>query len=562
MLRIRENPAAGKPRCVDRAQSPVQQRVAAARVGPDVDQIAIALVARQHLFEKTHAIEMFVVDQCRHRSRNRRFDVDRRVMPGFRERAGQHDMTVENRAGRVGDGVLLVVTLGQHRIERGDRAAAGRAVARALNECRQLGEDRRRIAFRRGRLADRERDLALCHRVTRERVHQQQHMLALVAEIFGERGGVSGALHAQQRRDVGRRGDDDRTREPVFAEDLLDEFLHFAAPLADEADHDDFGTRVARHLAEQHRFTDARAGEQTHALTASDGEQSVDRTHAYVEHPVDRFALQRVDRRGRERGVGACVEFAEAVERAPRSVHDAPEHAPAHRQALGAGERIGHGRAFARKDACARQQAGDFGRRHEEQALRGETDHFGFGHRVRAAGRQLDHAFGSDAEPQAHRLQHEAGRAREPPAGGQRPGDRIALAQAVQPRAPGGEMRIGGQRGVGRRERHAQRGRGNRASWAREHAGIDGGRLGRAFGAERSEGELDFERRHAARAQCIDGALGHHWVTLPSAAATRSQRDPMDASISPLAACARQPPRSIVASVRTLQPSASSSSFK
>ena len=106
-------------------------------------------------------------------------------------------MAVEDRARGVGNRVLLVIAFGQYRIERGDGAAAADAVPRALNQRRELGEDRRRVAFGRGRLADGQRNLTLRHRVAGQGVHNQQHVLAPVAEIFRNTRGVGGTLHTQ-----------------------------------------------------------------------------------------------------------------------------------------------------------------------------------------------------------------------------------------------------------------------------------------------------------------------------------------------------------------------------
>ena len=140
------------------------------------------------------------------------------------------------------------------------------AVAGALDQLRQAREHRRRIALGRRRLADGERDLALRLREAGQRVHDQQHVGALVAEILGDRRRQPGAVQAHQRRMVGRRRDDHRARQAVAAEDALDEFLHFAAALADQADDDDVGRGVARHHAQQHALADAAAGEQADAL--------------------------------------------------------------------------------------------------------------------------------------------------------------------------------------------------------------------------------------------------------------------------------------------------------
>src|SRR5690606_39535929 len=89
-----------------------------------------------------------------HHAADRDLDVDGRVLAGVGDAAGQHDVAVEDRAGSVGDGLLLVVAFGQHGVEGGDRAAAVGAVAGALHQLRQLGEHARRVGAGGGRLAD------------------------------------------------------------------------------------------------------------------------------------------------------------------------------------------------------------------------------------------------------------------------------------------------------------------------------------------------------------------------------------------------------------------------
>jgi hypothetical protein len=86
-------------------------------------------------------------------------------------------------------------------------------------------------------------------------------MPALIAEVFGDAGGVGCALQTHQRADVGRGGDDDGAAQAFFAENLLDELLDLAAPFADQPDDDDLGLGIARHHAEQNALADAGAGE-------------------------------------------------------------------------------------------------------------------------------------------------------------------------------------------------------------------------------------------------------------------------------------------------------------
>ncbi|CFP67876.1 Uncharacterised protein [Bordetella pertussis] len=161
------------------------------------------------------------------------------------------------------------------------------------------------------------------HGKARERVHDEQHVQALVAEMFGQARGIGRALQAQQRRDVGRRGDHHRAGQAFGAEVVLDEFLDFAAPFADQAHHDDVGAGVARHHAQQHALAHPRPGEQAHALTPADGQQAVDGAHAHVEHAVDGRARQGVDGQGGQGRLFGAGQRTQAVERPARAVDDA-----------------------------------------------------------------------------------------------------------------------------------------------------------------------------------------------------------------------------------------------
>ncbi len=149
----------------------------------------------------------------------------------------------------------------------------------------QFGEDGRRIALGRRRLAAGKADFPLRHCETRDRVHQEQDVLVLVAEILGDRHGEERCLAAHQRRLVGGRDHHDRAGKARFAEVVLKEFLHFAAALADQSDHGDVAGRVARQHREQHRLADARAREDAEPLTFAGGGECVERPDAEIERP-------------------------------------------------------------------------------------------------------------------------------------------------------------------------------------------------------------------------------------------------------------------------------------
>ena len=112
--------------------------------------------------------------------------VDGRKVVALRQFRRQDHVAVENRLHLLGDRIERAVALDEHRIDAGDRA--DRRGAGPFEQAGQGGEQRRREAAPGRRLAGGEADLALGAGEARDAVHQQQHMLALVAEIFGDGG--------------------------------------------------------------------------------------------------------------------------------------------------------------------------------------------------------------------------------------------------------------------------------------------------------------------------------------------------------------------------------------
>ncbi len=120
---------------------------------------------------------------------------------------------------------------------------------------------------------------------------------------------------------------------------MLDEFFNFTTPLADQADDDNVGLGEARHHAQQHRFTDTGTSEQTQTLAAPDRQQTVDATDTDVQRLADRVTVERVDRRAVHRHPVFGLHAALAVQRAAGAVKHTTEHAHAHRQTTGFGQR-------------------------------------------------------------------------------------------------------------------------------------------------------------------------------------------------------------------------------
>ena len=260
----------------------------------------------------------------------------------------------------------------------------------------------RRIALGGRRLAGRQADLALGHGEAGHAVHHAQHVLALVAEIFGDRHGHVGRLPPHQRRFVGGGDDDDAARQAVLAQVLGDEFLHLAAALADQADDVDVDRHVARQHRHQHRLADAGAGEDAHALAAAAGQEGVDRADAEIDLAADAAARMGGRRVVADRDADLAGEQRPlAVDRLAQRIDDAAEPALV-REHLRLAFR--HFRLAAEPDAV------QVAERHQERAAVAEADDLA---RNAPSGAGDDRAAAADGQkPLDSRRPRPVGRAR------------------------------------------------------------------------------------------------------------------------------------------------------
>src|SRR5881227_3625129 len=122
------------------------------------------------------------------------------------------------------------------------------------------------VAPGRRRLSGGEPHLPLRHRGPGDRVHEEQHVAALVAEGLGDAGGDERGLEPHQWRLVGGGDDDDGAGQALGPEVLLEELPYLAAALADQADHPDVGVGAAGDLRQQRRLAHSGTGEDAQAL--------------------------------------------------------------------------------------------------------------------------------------------------------------------------------------------------------------------------------------------------------------------------------------------------------
>ena len=283
-----------------------------------------------------------------------------------REATREHDVAVENRAGGVGHRLVEIVTVHEHGVDAGD--ATGGGIAGALQQARKIGEHRGRIALGGGRFAGGEADLAPGHRDARDRVHHEQHLLALVAEVFGDRRGHERTAGAHERGLIAGGHDHDGAGETFLTQRVLDELAYFTTALTEQRDHVHIGLRVARNHTEHGRLADAGTGEDADALATTDREQSVDRAHARFHRTVDRVAREGIRRFGGERDALHGVELALAVDRMTEAVQHAPQQS---------GPDIHTERTAERLHAGAGMQAVEFTEGHEQHAALVESHHLG-----------------------------------------------------------------------------------------------------------------------------------------------------------------------------------------
>ena len=88
-------------------------------------------------------------------------DVNRRVMIAYGQITTQHDVPIKNRSNMVGYRVVEVIPFYQNGEQSGDRS--GFPGTGSLKKSRELGENRRRIAFGRRELTRGQADFPLGH---------------------------------------------------------------------------------------------------------------------------------------------------------------------------------------------------------------------------------------------------------------------------------------------------------------------------------------------------------------------------------------------------------------
>ncbi len=214
----------------------------------------------------------------------------------------------------------------------------------------------------------RQADLTLGMAQPRDGVQEEQDVHSLVAEIFGDGAGDFHASHAQQRSLVAGADDNDAFLQAILAQAFLQEFLNFAAALADQRHDRHVGAGVPGDLADQRAFADAGTGKNSHALAEAAGMQCVDGPNAGGDRLVDVDARHGLNR--------ACVDAAArphgerrlAIDRLSEAVEYPAE------QAMRAIEGWRGGEIF---DSVSASHAAGVFQGHQQRAVLLKPDHLG-----------------------------------------------------------------------------------------------------------------------------------------------------------------------------------------
>ncbi len=295
-------------------------------------------------------------------------NIEGRPMSLLGESARQNPVTIKQATHRVGDRFVEVVAIDEDRVQAGD--AAGLRVAGPFHELRQHAENAGGKSASGGRFSGGEADLALSVRESSQRIDEQQHIAALIAEELGDRRSEVSGSQAECRSFIACCDDDNTAAQTVWTERLFEKLAHFTAAFTDEHDDVDVRLATASDLAEQRALADTAAGEETDALTFAASQQGVDRSDAGAERFGDSLPTHRCGRCAVQRTAMWQRGLVAAIEDFAASVEDSTEH-------LLADANLRSG--VSQRNRIASAQSGNVAEREEQSFLIAKADNLGFG---------------------------------------------------------------------------------------------------------------------------------------------------------------------------------------
>ena len=212
---------------------------------------------------------MFFGNEFRHQTGNTHSNVNCGIMVFRRKLSGQHNMTVQNTANRIGNRLVGIVSFHEHGIDTGYRTFLEGACP--FQKARELRINGRSISSCNRRLPCRKTNLSLCHGKTGQGIHHQKDIHSLIPEILCNGRRHERCLQPKHRRLVGSRHHQNGTPHSFLSEVFLYELQNFSTTLSDKGNHIDIRLDISGNHPHQSRLSDTGTGEDADTLPLTNG---------------------------------------------------------------------------------------------------------------------------------------------------------------------------------------------------------------------------------------------------------------------------------------------------
>ncbi|MCH9612004.1 MAG: hypothetical protein S4CHLAM102_04860 [Chlamydiia bacterium] len=230
-------------------------------------------------------------------------DIDCRVVVLSGKFTREDNVSVENRAGFIGNRLIHIISCHQDGIEGGNRPLV--RVSRPLKEAGEGSEDGWSISSTGWRFACCKANFTKSPCKTGNRVHHQEHFLPLIAEIFSNSRSHIGGIETELGRLVRGGHDQYRAGKPLFTEIVLDKFPYLTPPFSNERNHVDISFCITGHHPKKGRLTSTRCGENSHPLPFTRCEDTINTAHAHRDRLINNLPFEGIGRSIHD-GEGLC----------------------------------------------------------------------------------------------------------------------------------------------------------------------------------------------------------------------------------------------------------------
>ena len=239
-----------------------------------VDQVLGFPVCDHDLLDPISSLHVLRGDDFAHDSADASEWINGWIMTQSCQSSGKDDMTVQYGPDGIGNGFIEIISFHEDRVEPG--YASSHSHSCSLQQPWEEGERGWRVAPCRGRFTDRQTDFPLGGGHAGDGVHEQHHVLPLVAEVFGDGRRDVRPLDPNEGGLVGCRNNDDRPGQSFRAKVSLQKLSDLPAAFTDERNDADICIRVFGKHTQENALSDTAAGEDPDPLSFPTREQRVD----------------------------------------------------------------------------------------------------------------------------------------------------------------------------------------------------------------------------------------------------------------------------------------------